>query len=43
MKKLFGLIGLAGVILISACAGAEDQLVTPHPEKNTFIFFYTEG
>ena len=43
MKKIISMIGLVGVILISGCAGAEDRLVTPHPEKNTFIFFYTEG
>ena len=44
MKKIFALIllGILGVF-ISACSSTPELLVTPVPDKLTFLFFYTEG
>jgi hypothetical protein len=40
--KLLLVVGVAS-ILISACGSPSDALVTPVPEKLTYLYFYTEG
>ena len=41
-SKLLLAVGVAS-ILISACGSSIDALVTPAPDKLTYLYFYTEG
>ncbi len=41
--RLFLFIPVLTVFLLSACGGGETSIITPAPEKLTFLFFFTEG
>jgi len=44
MQKIFTLL-LLGILaaFIGACSSSPELLVTPVPDKLTFLFFYTDG